>query len=193
MLSAVDDEEAWLEALEKGELDDNGEIPKAKDLSLLTARQKALLDRNYSSNLVEEITTLREEVTEEEKQKRIEKNKRRKLQAAKKAKETQKQTIKKLVEIPSKFVKEKTKPCTATNRNNLFEMIKYINRRDMVVMSYPHGFEYPLKPQTSHPTPNPRMCSVCGLQRRKYECAKTRQSLCSLHCYKQNLKNTEAT
>ncbi len=34
-----DEEKAWLDALEKGTLDDNGEVKKEKDISLLTARQ----------------------------------------------------------------------------------------------------------------------------------------------------------
>ena len=34
-----DEEREWLEALEKGNLDDNGEVRKEKDISLLTARQ----------------------------------------------------------------------------------------------------------------------------------------------------------
>ncbi|KAI8504973.1 INO80 complex subunit B [Branchiostoma belcheri] len=36
------EEEEWLEALEKGELDDNGELKKMRDPALLTARQRAL-------------------------------------------------------------------------------------------------------------------------------------------------------
>jgi len=39
MMVPVDEEERWLEALEKGELDDNGELKKEVDESLLTARQ----------------------------------------------------------------------------------------------------------------------------------------------------------
>lgn len=35
----VDEEEKWLDALEKGELDDNGELKKEIDETLLTARQ----------------------------------------------------------------------------------------------------------------------------------------------------------
>ncbi len=35
----LDEEERWLDALEKGELDDNGELKKEVDESLLTARQ----------------------------------------------------------------------------------------------------------------------------------------------------------
>ena len=75
----MDDEDLWLEALEKGELDDNGEIPKSRDPSLMTARQRALLNRN-SSILVEEVSSTNREETEEEKNKRLEKNRKRKLQ-----------------------------------------------------------------------------------------------------------------
>lgn len=77
----VDDEEAWLDALEKGELDDNGDIPKTKDPSLMTARQKALLERARTSNPVENVSVApKEELSEEAKRKREEKNRRRKLQ-----------------------------------------------------------------------------------------------------------------
>lgn len=34
-----DDEEAWLEALEAGELNEHGELKKEKDVNLLTTRQ----------------------------------------------------------------------------------------------------------------------------------------------------------
>ena len=77
----MDDEDLWLEALEKGELDDNGEIPKVRDPSLLTARQRALLDRT-TSILVEEISPISKEETEEERKKRLEKNRQRKIQVS---------------------------------------------------------------------------------------------------------------
>lgn len=41
----VDEEERWLDALEKGELDDNGELKKEVDESLLTARQVKKMER----------------------------------------------------------------------------------------------------------------------------------------------------
>ena len=37
--SADDEEQEWLDALESGDLDDNGELKKERDLSILTARQ----------------------------------------------------------------------------------------------------------------------------------------------------------
>lgn len=42
----VDEEERWLDALEKGELDDNGELKKEIDESLLTARQVRQRDKD---------------------------------------------------------------------------------------------------------------------------------------------------
>ena len=38
-----DEERMWLDALESGSLDDNGELKRDRDDSLLTARQRALL------------------------------------------------------------------------------------------------------------------------------------------------------
>ena len=37
-----DEEKQWLDALEKGTLDDKGELRKNSDISLMTARQVAL-------------------------------------------------------------------------------------------------------------------------------------------------------
>ena len=37
-----DGEKEWLDALEAGTLDDNGEVKKARDVSLLTPRQVSL-------------------------------------------------------------------------------------------------------------------------------------------------------
>ena len=34
-----DEEKQWLDALEKGTLDDKGDVKRSKDLSLMTARQ----------------------------------------------------------------------------------------------------------------------------------------------------------
>lgn len=49
MMVPVDEEERWLEALEKGELDDNGELKKEVDESLLTARQVRRRETELSS------------------------------------------------------------------------------------------------------------------------------------------------
>lgn len=49
----VDEEERWLDALEKGELDDNGELKKEVDESLLTARQVRKHKMYYFSSPVD--------------------------------------------------------------------------------------------------------------------------------------------
>ena len=38
-VESLDDEEQWLDALEAGELDDNGKLKREQDPTLLTARQ----------------------------------------------------------------------------------------------------------------------------------------------------------
>ena len=58
----VDEEERWLDALEKGELDDNGELKKEVDESLLTARQvrkriRGRKDKCFSSPLIKKIAS----------------------------------------------------------------------------------------------------------------------------------------
>jgi len=54
LVGPVDEEERWLDALEKGELDDNGELKKEIDESLLTARQVRKRNRkdNYFNHLL---------------------------------------------------------------------------------------------------------------------------------------------
>uniref|UniRef100_A0A8C3C2D2 INO80 complex subunit B-like conserved region domain-containing protein n=1 Tax=Cairina moschata TaxID=8855 RepID=A0A8C3C2D2_CAIMO len=92
-----EEEERWLDALEKGELDDNGELKKEVDESLLTARQKALLHKQQSQPLLElPMGYKTKEMTEEMLVKREERARKRRLQAAKKAEENKNQTIERL-------------------------------------------------------------------------------------------------
>lgn len=52
LVGPVDEEERWLDALEKGELDDNGELKKEVDESLLTARQVRMRSLSSSNSCV---------------------------------------------------------------------------------------------------------------------------------------------
>ncbi|TNM93606.1 hypothetical protein fugu_001782 [Takifugu bimaculatus] len=102
----VDEEERWLDALEKGELDDNGELKKKVDESLLTARQKALLHKQQSQPLLELPMGYKEkEMTAEMMQKREERARKRRLQAAKKAEENKNQTIERLTKTSKAKIK----------------------------------------------------------------------------------------
>nr|CAB3266740.1 sushi, von Willebrand factor type A, EGF and pentraxin domain-containing protein 1-like [Phallusia mammillata] len=179
----VDDEEKWLQALEKGELDDNGDLPKAKDPLLMTARQRAKMDRIGAPSLIDEIpATPKEELSEEAKKKRDEKNKRRKLQAVKRAEENKKQTIERLVQS-NKLNKDQSKG--SGGKHSGIAMIKYTNTAEAAAMSFPEGFDYPLKAKRISAPPPTRTCAICG-ERRKYDCAKSGVALCSLACYKMN-------
>ena len=109
----------------------------------------------------------------------------------KKAKETQKQTIRKLIEIP-KTSKDKQKTAQTNQNSNkpIPPMVKYINNANSCTLSFPKGYDYPLaKATAARPIPI-RLCVVCGAKRR-YSCSKTKVSLCSLKCYKENFRGSE--
>lgn len=79
------EEQAWLDALEAGELDDFGEIRKPKDPNLLTARQRALLHGKQEQELLELPTGYKTvELTEEQIQRRQQRAKKRRQQAQEK-------------------------------------------------------------------------------------------------------------
>lgn len=96
-----EEEQRWLDALEKGELDDNGDLKKEINERLLTARQRALLQKARS----QPSPTLPLPVaggcpapalTEEMLLKREERARKRRLQAARRAEEHKNQTIERL-------------------------------------------------------------------------------------------------
>uniref|UniRef100_A0A8C1HNJ6 INO80 complex subunit B n=1 Tax=Cyprinus carpio carpio TaxID=630221 RepID=A0A8C1HNJ6_CYPCA len=156
----------WLDVLEKGELDDNRELKKEIDESPLTARQKALLHKQQSQTLLELPMGYREEeLTAEMMQKREERARKRRLQAAKKAEENKNQTIERLTKTKSKK-KGKSKQAQ-------LPMVRYSSNVQGAAVSYPAGI--PIPTPTALPEPSP-----------KYSCSRT-GALCSLQCYRKNL------
>ncbi|XP_010212399.1 PREDICTED: INO80 complex subunit B, partial [Tinamus guttatus] len=130
-----EEEERWLDALEKGELDDNGELKKEVDESLLTARQKALLHKQQSQPLLElPMGYKTKELTEEMLVKREERARKRRLQAAKKAEENKNQTIERLTKTNKAKVKTlrerkaKQAPCP---------VVHYCNTAECITVSFP--------------------------------------------------------
>ncbi|XP_022619868.1 INO80 complex subunit B [Seriola dumerili] len=182
----VDEEERWLDALEKGELDDNGELKKEVDESLLTARQKALLHKQQSQPLLELPMGYKEkEMTAEMMQKREERARKRRLQAAKKAEENKNQTIERLTKTSKakiKSMKEKK------SKQNQCPMVRYSDSVQGMAISFPTGVPAP-DPAPPCPLPPTRVsCGVSGCDNlKKYSCSKTGVPLCSLECYKRNL------
>ncbi|KAL4660921.1 INO80 complex subunit B [Arapaima gigas] len=181
----MDEEEKWLEALEKGELDDNGELKKEIDESLLTARQKALLHKQQSQPLLELPMGYKEKaMTEEMMQKREERARKRRLQAAKKAEENKKQTIERLTKTSKAKIKSMRE---RRSRQSLCPMIRYSDSVHGTTISFPMGVATPTA-SAPLPLPVPVCCGVSGCcNLKRYSCSRTGTPLCSLECYRKNL------
>ncbi|KAJ6658523.1 hypothetical protein lerEdw1_019910 [Lerista edwardsae] len=181
-----EEEQRWLDALERGELDDNGELKKEVDESLLTARQKALLHKQQSQPLLElPMGYKAKELTEEMLVKREERARKRRLQAAKKAEENKNQTIERL----TKTSKAKVKTLRERKaRGVVVPTVCYRSAADGVTVSFPAGAPMPLLPSLPPPLPAPTHCGVSGCPNlKRYSCSRTGVPLCSLACYQKNL------
>ncbi|XP_064612343.1 INO80 complex subunit B-like [Liolophura sinensis] len=184
------DEEKWLDALEKGELDDCGELKKMKDPALLTARQKALLHGKQDKDLLQLPSGYKvTELTEEQIQRRQQRAKKRRQQAQEKREKDKKQTIDRLLK------KQATKgkgPKNKSRRANIPRFC-YRNMRDSITISIPQGYNVPILTQPLEPhkvPPSKVTCGVAGCKNlKKYSCSKTGVPLCGLECYKKNLSS----
>ncbi|KAG5845578.1 hypothetical protein ANANG_G00140770 [Anguilla anguilla] len=181
----MDEEEKWLDALEKGELDDNGELKKEIDESLLTVRQKALLHKQQTQPLLELPMGYKEkEMTEEMMQKREERARKRRLQAAKKAEENKKQTIERLTKTSKAKVKSMRE---RKSKQAQCPMVRFSDSFQGAAISFPLGVASP-SPAPPRLPPAPVSCGVSGcLNLKRYSCSKTGTPLCSLECYRKNL------
>ncbi|XP_016352709.1 INO80 complex subunit B-like [Sinocyclocheilus anshuiensis] len=182
----MDEEERWLDALEKGELDDNGELKKQIDESLLTARQKALLHKQQSQPLLELPMGYKEkELTAEMMQKREERARKRRLQAAKKAEENKNQTIERLTKTSKAKIKSMKE---RRSKQAQLPMVRYSSNAQGTTVSYPAGIPMPTPAAPPEPPPTPLSCGVSGCSNlKKYSCSRTGTPLCSLECYRKNL------
>ncbi|KAG0713623.1 INO80 complex subunit B [Chionoecetes opilio] len=67
-------------------------------------------------------------------------------------------------------------------------MFSYVNNRDMVGLSVPASYSFPMEVQGERGVPAARLCGAPGCRNpRRYSCSRTGVSLCSLQCYKVNL------
>ncbi|XP_015273088.1 PREDICTED: INO80 complex subunit B [Gekko japonicus] len=181
-----EEEQRWLDALERGELDDNGELKKEVDESLLTARQKALLHKQQSQPLLElPMGYKAKELTEEMLVKREERARKRRLQAAKKAEESKNQTIERL----TKTSKAKVKTLRERKaKGGAVPTVCYRSAARGVTVSFPPGAALPLLPSVAPAPPPPTPCGVSGCPNlKRYSCSRTGVPLCSLACYRKNL------
>ncbi|XP_070977574.1 INO80 complex subunit B-like isoform X1 [Oncorhynchus clarkii lewisi] len=182
----VDEEEKWLDALEKGELDDNGELKKEIDESLLTARQKALLHKQQNQPLLELPMGYKEkEMTTEMMQKREECACKRRLQAAKKAEEDKNQTIERLTKTSKAKIKSMRE---RKSKQAQCPMVRYYDSAQGMGISFPTGVLAPTPASLCPPPLAPVGCGINGCSNlKRYSCSKTGIPLCSLDCYKKNL------
>ncbi|KAM5126032.1 INO80 complex subunit B, partial [Mantella aurantiaca] len=185
-----DEENRWLDALERGELDVNGDLKREIDETLLTARQKALLHKQQTPPIPSYPPPIYArplpELSQEMMVKREEKARKRRLQAAKKAEESKKQTIERLTKTsksrgakPSQGRRGRQPPCPT---------IRYQHNAHGITVSYPQGVPYPSSTEPPPALPAPQLCTVSGCNNLKcYACSKTLLPLCSLECYRKNL------
>ncbi|GFV93529.1 INO80 complex subunit B [Trichonephila clavipes] len=190
----MDEEEAWLAALEAGRLEEvDEELRRMKDPNLMTARQRSLLEskaqkeKEDATPVVTETVVLSEEMI----QKKIIKARKRKEQAEEKLQKDKKQTLERLLkksDAKPRGVKKVVKKADVPR-------MRYIDSETKgCSISVPSGFNYPLKAQVAKEPPPPVLCGVKGCEnRKKYSCSKTGVPLCSLNCYKKNMLNVAAS
>lgn len=178
------DDDEWLDALEKGELDDTGDIKKEKDASLMTARQRALRGEKVHGEELLQLpmyTEKTEEETEAFERKRKLRAKKRRQQMQKQIEDTKTQTIEKLLKG------QKGKKDAAKQQNKkIGDHVRYTSNKDGFLLSYTGASHYPLvQKQISSVPPDVIKCSVRGCEnRKKYSCSATKLPVCSLDCYK---------
>ncbi|XP_073418891.1 INO80 complex subunit B [Dendrobates tinctorius] len=191
-VSEQDEEMRWLDALERGDLDVNGDLKRETDDTLLTARQRALLQKQQTpaAPLYPPAVYARppQEMSQEMLVKREEKARKRRLQAAKKAEESKKQTIERLTKT-SKSRGAKPASGRRGGRQPPCPTIRYQNNAHSITMSYPPGVPHPVPAEPRATLPAPQLCSAPGCTNlKKYSCSRTRVPLCSLRCYHKNLE-----
>lgn len=179
-----DEEKEWLDALEKGDLDDSGMLKKSKDPKLLTARQRALF-HGHQEELLQLPSGYRQvELTEEQVLKRQQRAKKRRQQAHEKREKDKKQTLDRLLkkqESKNKSMKTKT-----TKKSNA-PKVHYVNNHHGITISVPAGIQFPFVAEKASPPKPKTLCGVKGCSNlKKYSCSKSGVPLCSLACYKIN-------
>lgn len=191
-----DEEEAWLEALESGRLEEvDDELRKMKDPTLMTARQRALLESKSQKDKDESPTggagvasgsaEPAKEMSEEMIQRRMLRAKKRKQQAEEKKEKDKKQTIERLLKKSDSKLRANKK---LTKRSDV-PKVSLVNTGAGTLLSFPVGIPFPLSPQTMKKYPEKTMCGIKGCHnQKKYSCSKTGMPLCSLECYKMNMR-----
>ena len=194
------EEERWLNAVESGKLEEieDVELRKMKDPKLMTARQRAMYDRNndtesapgFSETLMALPTGYKEKEkpqTAEELQKAALKILKRKQQADEKREKDKKKTMERLLKKQESKHRAGNKPKAI---KETIPMISYKNTTEGAFIQLPAGVEFPLQPQMPKEPPKQQLCGIAGCNNPKvYNCSKTNLPLCSFACYRKNVQS----
>jgi len=198
------EEEAWLNALESGKLEEvDEELKKIRNPKLMTVRQRALLERkgelNNEENFKEELVALptgykETPMTEELLQKKALKSQRRREVAAQKREKEKKRTIDRLLLKRESKNNKVGSGNTNTSTNNTttvpFSYFSWKQTADQeCYFSIPVNVESPYTTQVTRKVPETVYCGIEGCTNpKRYSCSKTALPLCSLKCYQVNLR-----
>lgn len=196
--STSSEEERWLTAIESGKLEEmDDELKKMKDPKLMTARQRAMYERNTDKEpspggelLMSLPNGYREKekpLTAEDIQKAQLKSQKRKQLADEKREKDKKKTMERLLK------KQESKQRNATRNKSTKTsqpMITYRNTLDGAYIHLPAEHEFPLAAQGPRSPPKVQLCGITGCDKPKvYNCSKTNMPLCSFACYRKNVQN----
>ncbi|XP_011203335.2 INO80 complex subunit B [Bactrocera dorsalis] len=196
--STSSEEERWLTAIESGKLEEmDDELKKMKDPKLMTARQRAMYERNTDKEpspggelLMSLPNGYREKekpLTAEDIQKAQLKSQKRKQLADEKREKDKKKTMERLLK------KQESKQRNATRNKSTKTsqpMITYRNTLDGAYIHLPAEHEFPLAAQVPISPPKVQLCGITGCNNPKvYNCSKTNLPLCSFACYRKNVQN----
>ncbi|XP_035584912.1 LOW QUALITY PROTEIN: INO80 complex subunit B [Zalophus californianus] len=195
-----EEEQRWLDALEKGELDDNGDLKKEINERLLTARQRALLQkaRSQPSPMLPYLwlrAARPRPLTEEMLLKRAERRAKETAAAGpRRAEEHKNQTIERLTKTAAPSGRGGRGAARGVRRGGRTwppgPWVRNSSGAQGSTLSFPPGVPAPA-PVSQRPCPSgpPPRCSVPGCPHpRRYACSRTGQALCSLQCYRINLQ-----
>lgn len=193
------EEERWLDAIESGKLEQvDDELRKIKDPKLMTARQRAMYERSIDKDIAPAPDTLqalptgykeREKervLTAEELEKAQLKSQKRKQLADEKREKDKQKTMDRLLK------KQESKVSKVSRNKAVKAVVPVISYRSTIAgatISYPIDVDVPFAVQAKkRKAPAAVLCAVCKHNHKRYNCAKTNLPLCSLKCYKLNVK-----
>ena len=178
-----DEEEAWLEAVESGDLTQveslDSELRSLREPRFRTARQRAA---DQDLEMLEFGKRPEKEVTEEERM--IKAQKRKELETEKREKMKQKTMDTLLKKKDSKATKQ-IKIAKSIIKEDT-PKISYVSNSSGMSLSYPAGHQFPLVQANPVRPPIPSSCQMCP-NIKKYNSSKTGHPLCSLECYKSDI------